>query len=226
MKQFTSHIDFKLTRKRLVVMNKNRSWARRVIRILPVLPIFLFIIFVFCTEQHHPDEVYFDIRLQQIPPPYEQVQDSGVYYNSRMYDMNGELFTGTANSFFKSDDKLLTSITYKEGLRVKEQTFKRTGEEWYRVEIDYDFKSGEQISIHAYDEGVLTMQIFTSSPEHDGLDLYREWHPNGQLKFEMTSYSEDKRPIIYEGMMTRYNQQGDIIEQELYKDGNLIEKIK
>ncbi|MFV1884118.1 MAG: hypothetical protein ACMZ7B_06510 [Balneola sp.] len=226
MNQFTSHIDFKLTKKRLVIMGKNSSLASKVIRLLPLLPIFLFITFLFCDRQTNPDELYTDVQLTRSPSLSNQVLDSGRVYASERYFNNGELFTGTQNYYFKSDDKLFTSVTFKEGLRVKEQTFRRTGEEWYRVEIDYDFDTGEQTSIHGYDEGVLTMQSLTASSEHNGLDVYREWFPNGQLKFEMTSYSEDKRPIIYEGVMTRYDELGNITEQERYSEGELIEKIK
>jgi hypothetical protein len=58
-------------------------------------------------------------------------------------------------------------------------------------------------------------------------------HVYGQLKFEMNSYYKKEQPIVYEGLITRYDQDGHIIEQdghiieqELYKDGELIEKIK
>lgn len=32
--------------------------------------------------------------------------------------------------------------------------------------------------------------------------------------------------MIYHGLMTKYNDDGEIIEQERYEDGELLEKIK
>ncbi len=221
MNRFTSHIDFKLTKKRLVLLNKNRSLAGRIIRLLPLLPMFLFITFIFCSKPDNPNELYSNVRLQLISSPYEQVQDSGIFYDSRMYDMDGVLFSGVQSHYFKSDDKLLTSVTFKEGLRVKEQTFKRTGEEWYRTEIEYDFEKKKRIAFRGYDLGVLTSELIDSSPDHDGKQLYREWHPNGQLKFQSTSDEKGTQ-----GLMTLYNNSGNVVEQERYEDGELIEKIK
>lgn len=208
------------------MMSKNRSLTKQIFRLIPLLTALLLVTLLFCDKQSNPDELYTDIQLQLESPHYRQTLLDRNFDDSRVFDMNGKLFTGTQNYYFKSDDKLFTSVRFKEGLRIREQTFKRTGEEWYRVEIDYDFESGEQVSIHAYDEGALTMESINSSPDHNGLDLYREWYPNGQLKFEMTSYSEENKPVVYQGMMTRYDPQGNILEQELYKGGELVERIK
>jgi antitoxin component YwqK of YwqJK toxin-antitoxin module len=32
--------------------------------------------------------------------------------------------------------------------------------------------------------------------------------------------------MIYHGLMTLYDENGEILEQELYEDGELVEKIK
>lgn len=95
MKQFTSHLDFSLTKKRFSVMNRKPSLARRVIRLVPLLPAFLFITFLFCEQKPESDKLYTDVKLQLKQSAYEQVRAEGNFDDDRMYDMNGNLFTGT-----------------------------------------------------------------------------------------------------------------------------------
>ncbi len=225
--KITSRFDFPLTKKRLMMMAKHFSSFRSSAKSILTVCFVSFLSFVFCTQTEiDSDELYTNVQLKLISLPYEQIQDSGGYYDSRMVDTDGNLFTGTQNWYFKKDEQLFLSITFKEGHRVKKQTFRRTGKELYRVEIEYDFETGEQISMHSFDDGILSIESFASSPEDHGLDVYREWHPSGRLKFEMTSYSEEDRPMVYEGLMTLYDEQGNILQRELYKDGELVEKIK
>ena len=222
MKQFTSRIDFSLTKKRFLMMGNEFSPIRSSSK--SILSIFFISVvsFVFCTQTEiNSDELYTNVQLQLVSSPYQQVQDSGSYHNSKMYDLEGKLFTGTQNYFFKKNDQLFTSVTFKKGIRTKEQTFKKSGEEWYRVEIEYDFEKDERISFRGYDLGTLTLEIIDSSSVHSGMHLYREWHPNGLLKFESTS-----NELGSQGLMTLYDQNGNILEQELYNDGELVEKIK
>ncbi|MCH2450170.1 MAG: hypothetical protein MK198_08485 [Gracilimonas sp.] len=49
------------------------------------------------------------------------------------------------------------------------------------------------------------------------------WHrSNGELAFEVF-YTGD---YVYQGLMTEYDEEGNIIMQERYEDGEMIEKIK
>lgn len=54
------------------------------------------------------------------------------------------------------------------------------------------------------------------------LGYHKTWHPNGQLKYE--AYFESN--IQYEGLKTFYDENGNIIQQERYENGELVETIK
>ena len=54
------------------------------------------------------------------------------------------------------------------------------------------------------------------------LGYNKQWYSNGGLKFE----AYFKGNIEYEGLMTLYDENGEILEQERYEEGELVETIK
>lgn len=200
-------------------MGKHPSPFRSSAKSILLLPLICFFALLFCT-QSNSDELYSDVFLHTNSITIEE--DTIPARNEIiMLTRNGEPFTGVQSYYFKNTDQLFTSITFKNGIRVKEQMFDEEGNEKYRTEIDYDFESNQRMSVRMYDEQALSIEIIDSSSEHSGMHLYTEWHSNGQLKFESTS-----NELGSQGLMTLYDQNGNILEQELYKDGELVEKIK
>lgn len=221
MNQFTSHIDFNLTRKRFLMMKKQFSVFKSFSKSLLLICFVCVISLLFCTNtENHPDELYTDVTLHS-SNLFLESNTIPAYKETIMLAQSGEPFTGVQSYYFKKNDQLFMTFTFREGIRIKEQVFEADGTEKYRKDTDFDFEVNQRLNVRVYDEGALTIEIIDSSPEHDGLHLYREWHTNGQLKFENTS-----NELGSNGLMTLYDVDGNIIEQELYKNGQLVEKIK
>jgi antitoxin component YwqK of YwqJK toxin-antitoxin module len=74
-----------------------------------------------------------------------------------------------------------------------------------------------------YINGMMNYKDVRPHESKDGLGHVRIWHrSNGELAFE-AFYTGDK---VYQGLMTEYDEDGNIIMQERYEDGELIETIK
>ncbi|RNC83411.1 MAG: hypothetical protein ED557_10330 [Balneola sp.] len=218
--KLTSKLNFSITKKRLLMMSKNSPFIQRFGKVLPLVPLLFFIGLMFCDRTVTDADLYPDVKLKLLKSPYEQTLGGGVL-DRRMYDSKGNLFTGTQNYYRKENNKLYSSFTYREGVLLLQKAFDESGNELHRVEEEYDFEQSKRVSMRMFDHGFLTVEIQDSSPEHNNMHVFREWHSNGQLKFEMTSDS-----LGTQGLMTLYDEQGQILEQELYKDGQMIEKIK
>ena len=165
------------------------------------------------------------------------------YENRRIYSVDKNAFTGERAFYNERTGNVAWIDTFERGLNTKtvfvdETLITNNG----AFELHHIYKNDEQIEMVAYNKDkavVYKWETSDSMTRHYGpneqltLDSHseiidgkrvhslREWHPNGQLKFEMTSDS-----LGYQGFMTLYDEQGDVLQQERYKDGELIEKIK
>lgn len=84
------------------------------------------------------------------------------------------------------------------------------------------YESGVLKSSTLFDaDGILIWEV--TGPESDiKPGTLKEWYPNGQIEFELTFHTGMK----YHGLMTLFDEKGEILEQELYEDGEMVEKIK
>lgn len=164
------------------------------------------------------DELYADVKLHLENP----VKD---YTNGRtlkMYDWTNKPFTGVQSHFYKANDELYSQFEYEEGLLMSAKHFDTSGNQ--RVRVQYEYDEDQRVSTRQYNEAdILIVESVSDVMSSDGIGTRKEWHPNGQLKFEMSFTSEPKKPMIYQGLMTLYDEQGNITKQENYKDGVLIE---
>lgn len=179
---------------------------------------------IFCTKSI-PDshfswsgpegsEVYADVDLVQKTPS-----------DLQFYTLKDELYTGELTLYVQENDQLYSKYTFENGILIGGIIFDETGNQSSRFQSD--FENGVRVGFRNYDahDQILLGWARTTEPG-DSLTLMREWYPNGQLKFEMTSYSGEERPMIYEGLMTLYDEQGNVLQQELYENGVIAEKIK
>ncbi|MEQ9266463.1 MAG: M56 family metallopeptidase [Balneolaceae bacterium] len=111
-------------------------------------------------------------------------------------------------------------IIYENGNRVFTAGFDGSGVEIYRVEQIFD--GNTRLSMRMYSDGKITHEVVDPSVENSFSGTYKEFYENGQLKFEMPATNS----MEYNGLMTLYDEQGQILEQELYKNNELVEKIK
>ncbi len=194
-----------------------------------LIPAFGVLAFLFCTNSNPHDlilfnnqdenDLYADVSLGYKLPTENKAGD--LHY----YTLDGQLFTGEATYYKRENDQLYSKQLFEDGLMVGAIQYDKEGNQAYRVE--HVFVDGVRAGFRHYGANDQILRDWVGTPKPgDSLTVMREWHPNGQLKFEMTSYSEEDRPMVYEGLMTLYDEQGNILQQELYEDGELIEKIK
>lgn len=227
MKQFTSHIDFSLTKKRFEMMVKQYSPFRNYSKKLVLLPVLMVMTLMFCTNQQEIENpvrnlsdrfiektTYSDIDLHYDGNRSEEL---GVYFGAQ-YTPDGELFTGTQRYYYVENDSIHSELYFEDGIN--------TGYLMFRDGNRYRNKSGVyENRIHiteSYINDILLYQDIPPSENEDGLGRVRSWHRNGQLGLEVF-YTGNKE---YQGLMTTYDEEGNIIEQKRYEDGEVVEEIR
>ncbi len=226
MKQFTSHIDFSLTKKRFKMMLKEFSAVRSGSKALFLLPVFLISTLMFCTQQPdyplditgNSDKLYSTVKLFVNPTKSKELKIEKRGMGIR-YDSEGNPFTGTQELRYVKNDRLFSETVYENGIMKSSLGYDENGKALDRFEYGF---IGDQFKMvkHIKPNGkvVEEWQDVTSG----NLGYHKTWHPNGQLKYE--AYFEGN--IEYEGLMTLYDESGKIIEQDRYVNGELVERIK
>jgi len=226
MKQFTSHIDFSLTKKRFKMMMKEFSALRSGSKGMLLIPVLLITTLMFCTTQEKTD--YSDLipkKTYSVPELHydgNRSEELGIPLTmGAQFTSSGELFTGTKKIYNTDNDSLRMELFYKDGIN--------TGSVEYEDGNVWRIKRGRYLdSPHfkeMYKNGILIYKNVPPSETEDGLGHVRQWHENGQLAFE-AFYSGPIGDRLDQGLMTEYDEEGNIIMQERYKDGELVEKIK
>ncbi len=200
-----------------------RSYSKKVV----LLPVLLALTLMFCTTQNESEyprnlsgnELYSNVELSQNPDRADElgIENRGF---GIMFDKTGTPFTGTQQMRYVDNDSLFSETIYVDGVLKSTTAYHEDGSLMGRHE--YDYVGDGFATIKEFNEHGLLIEEWISPTTDDRLGSIKQWYPNGQLKFEMTY----KKGMIYHGLMTMYNDDGEIIEQERYEDGELVEKIK
>ncbi|NGP77618.1 hypothetical protein G3570_13295 [Balneolaceae bacterium YR4-1] len=222
MKQFTSHIDFSLTKKRIKMMIKEYSPLRSGFKSFLLLPVLALLILTFCTKETDYSDSN-SRRLYHVPElhvDFDRSEELGIPQAlSARFTASGELFTGTQKVYFTKNDSLYMELYFEDGIHTgSEMTI--DGDIFRQVHTVYlnEPLFGKEI----YVNGNLSYENIPPTESEDGMGHIRTWHDNGQLGAEVT-YTGDQ---IYQGLMTEYDEEGNIITQERYEDGEMVKKIK
>ena len=232
------------------MINKKTSKHKTVLKSSLIIPLVFSALFLFCVKPEFEEKVYMNsVRVYSEPELiYDFESDAYGILSSKNVALNeaGEPFNGSKRHFDYQTNKLFSERTYENGY-LKEILYhdKRASNTIQKEVITYEkgmptaitsynwngelhserkpvYKNGQYIGDQTYNKDhVLIYEVLFISFT-DGLGSIKEWHPKGQLKFE-AGY---KQGMSYEGLMTSYDEFGNILEQELYEDGKLIEKIK
>jgi hypothetical protein len=226
MKQFTSHIDFSLTKKRFEMMIKEFSALRSGTKGLFLIPVLLAITMMFCTTStdNEPKDITgntesYIYSVDLYVNPSNPSIDNSRGFDIR-FDSDGNPFTGTQEIRFAETGKLRFKQIYNDGHIV--ESIQYNVQEDIMVVNKYEYEGARVNVREMYDENNRLMSQWMSLDSEDSLQTGKYWHPNGQLRFEFSFKDE----MIYHGLMTLYDENGEILEQELYEDGELVEKIK
>ncbi len=211
------------------MMGKYQSRFNKILRLLSFLPAIALFVFLSCVRHDSGDlilitddnpELYADIELGFKFPSDEKTSEL-LYYTT-----DNQLFTGSISWFREDNDRLVRKAIFENGLQVEGIEYDKNGNQIFRIE--HVFEDGIRAGFRHYDANDQILRDWLGTPvPGDSLSMIREWHPNGQLKFEgFMSEGKDEKPLLYQGLMTLYDKQGKILEQERYKDGELVEKLK
>lgn len=192
-----------------------------------LVPFILVASLIFCNKPASmiPDTLYEDVKLhhEALPADFNRT-----YKRRPILDMTNTPFTGTQSMFFKIDDRLHSTQTYEVGYLTERIYFDKAGSQIIRYVFEY--QDGFQTSFQQYDQDNNIVQQAKSTVFNDGNKILftrsKQWYPNGQLRFDFSFVQTSERPAVYDGLMSHYDEQGLVLEQELYKDGELLEKIK
>ena len=224
----SSSFNYPSTKKRFNMMIKQFSPLRSYSKKMLLLPIILATTLMFCTTQENDyprkitgnsDELYSNVDLYIDRDRADElgIEKRGVGIR---FDKSGTPFTGTQEFRYVKNDSLFSETIYVDGLLKSTTAYHKDGSLMGKHEFGYigeEFKTTKRYN----EDGLLVEEWLTPTTE-DSLGSIKQWHTNGQLKFEMTF----KKGMNYHGLMTMYNEQGEVIEQERYEDGELMEKIK
>jgi hypothetical protein len=234
----TSSINYSLTRKRLIMMGKKISKIKVGAVWLFVLPLSVALIIVFSTQtDQYPQTISMQEIWDSMPPTtYHDVElkyegSPGLYHplderTGVLIDPNGKPFTGERNTYSVDTDSVIQKETIVNGkiTRTEFHMYDSTGVFQYRsVVIPSLDKDGNKVSTYYSDRLTDSLVLNMEKIDTDSLITTKAWHPNGQLAWEF----QMKVPGGgMHGLTTVYDENGDIVEQEQYENGELIEKIK
>ncbi len=228
----TSSINFSLTKKRLKMMGKSISKVKVCAIWLFLLPLSVALIIVFSAQTDNYPQT---ISMQEIwdSMPKTTYQEPELHYDGNrskelgiplnlgaQFNSSGELFTGTQKVYYVENDSLWQEHFYEDGIIIGSVLY--TDGDTIR-QVHGIFEDRLEMGKEMYVNGMMNYKDVRPHESKDGLGHLRMWHrSNGELAFE-AFYTGDK---VYQGLMTEYDEEGTIIMQERYKDGELVEKIK
>lgn len=202
------------------MMVKEFSFMRAGSKTAVLLPIMALLTLTFCSKEReykleNPQTTYTDVELHLDAKRNEELgKPIDTHYTS-----SGEPFTGTQKTYYSDTDSLYMEMHFEDGINTKSIFYMKNGDINRLIHGRYlGFTYAKEI----YVNGNLSYENVPPTESKDGVGYLRTWHRNGQLGSEVT-YKGDR---IYQGLMTEYDEEGNIIKQERYEDDELVETIK
>lgn len=201
-------------------LGKQYSLFRSASRTAILMPIMALLILTFCspkadfsdpkTSKTYPvPELHFDgKRSEELGKPL-----------ATHYTSSGEPFTGTQKVYHSDSDSLHMKMFFEDGINTGSVIYDEDGDVTRQKHGRY---LNGPYTREIYDNEVLVYQNIPPTESEDGMGHLRGWHENGQLSVEV-SYTGDQ---VYQGLLTEYDEEGNVIKQERYEDGELVETIK
>ncbi|RNC83412.1 MAG: hypothetical protein ED557_10345 [Balneola sp.] len=227
MNRLSSKLNYSLTRKRLQMTSKRFSKTKGYSKPVFMLPLISFISFLFCVEsipegfektEHLPNAyVYSDTDLF-INTNLNQGDDPKILFSE-----NGEPFSGTRQILSKKDNTLVLEYTYQDGVLTLITTNGLNPHTGIESRGEFEYKNRKLVATrYFHPDNQIAHERLSSAYSDNGLHTWKEWYPNGQLKLEW-NYDDN---VIAQGLATSYDEEGNIVGQEIYEDGEIVRKIK
>jgi antitoxin component YwqK of YwqJK toxin-antitoxin module len=217
--KLASNLNFFLTKKRLLMMIKSRSLLASSIKIAALTPLIPILILLFNSRVIDRDHIQGTYETKLIP---DTVAVDDNYAFTIMKTEEGEPFTGSNKLFDPKTGILKKEAIYDNGLPTSIKTYNGVGQVSFRTVFEYS--EGIPVKQRYYMLGQLFSEYIYPTPERDYQGVQRYWHTEeGVLQYEAHFLMD---PDNFHGMVTAFDTQGSIIEQERYENGALVEKLK
>lgn len=227
-----STFNYSLTKKRFKMMVKEYSFLSVATKKIVMIPILLSVALIFCTDNTTQkttringveywygflsNDTYSKVKI------LTKVQERDSITNSNkwtFYDGNGNPFSGSNTIYLKENDKVYSISKFENGRLLSRVLFSDKDEEVFRTENEFRngllFTTSTSLRDTLYQKS--TYPPFTKNNSR----IFQRFYPNGNLQFEYGTKQEAERQF-YHGLLTLYGEDGDIIEQELYENGERV----
>ena len=193
MKQFTSHLDFSLTKKRLVMMGKKKDRLLSAVKVGFLLPVLSLIALIYCSSSNESELTTLAENMERgIRNLDNELIEAGNYYPAgpnpliadtilylrkteinlpikKFYSENGNLFSGTQNWFYENSGSLDQTIEIENGVIRTATRFHGDGSEFLKSEYY----------------------------EQQGDTSYHRFYENGELESSSKQWSYQKDSILF-----------------------------
>jgi hypothetical protein len=207
------------------MMLRSYSPVRSGSKTLLLLPLLALLTLTFCSKKgEHSNIIPIPSTTYSVPELHSDAKRSeelGIPFFAQ-YTSSGDLFTGTQRVYHVENDSLHMELFFEDGFNTG-SLMTRNGDIYQQKHTMYmDMPHFEEM----YVNGILVYQDLHPGKSEEGLGRNFLWHNNGQLALEAfyTGYTGNNK--LKQGLMTEYDEEGNITLQERYEDGELVEKIK
>lgn len=186
--------------------------------LLPLLALFTL---TFCTKKADSPEVSLSKKYSVPELQYNAARSAELGIPTTWgahFTNSGELFTGTQRIYFTANDSLIMELFFEDGINTGSvmQMDEAVVRQVHGIYLDSPYLK------EMYFNEMLAYEDVPPTENEDGVGYKRTWHRNGQLGAEVSYTGRN----IYHGLMTEYDEEGNIIKQDRYENGELVEKIK
>jgi hypothetical protein len=238
----TSSINFSLTKKRLKMMSSNLSTWRAYPKILFTISLLTVLGLISCTEtEEWPDRMTWQEVHDKVPPKtYVDVElksdgVTGLYHplderTGKFIGPNGEPYTGERNTYSVDTDLVIYKETIVDGKVTRREfpNYDSTGAYQYKsVSIPSLDENGNKVTTYYSDRLTDSLTLNFETIKGSELQTHNFYYPNGQIQMSASYlWNTTDKDLLKHGLVTEYDEEKNIIMQERYENGELIETIK
>jgi antitoxin component YwqK of YwqJK toxin-antitoxin module len=214
-----SNLNFFLTKRRLLMMTKSKSLLSSSVKIASLTPLIPILILFYNTRVIDSNNIQGTYETKLIA---DTVKVDDNYAFTIMKTEEGEPFTGSNKLFDPKTGVLKKEAIFDNGLPTSVKSYNGVGQVSFRTVFEYS--EGIPVKQRYYMLGQLFSEYIYPTHERDYQGVQRYWHTEeGVLQYEAHFLMD---PDNFHGMVTAFDTQGSIIEQERYENGALVEKLK
>lgn len=240
----SSTFTYRLTKKRLLLMARESSRLMMRAKQFAIVPIMLSLLVIFGAKERptSSQESLYKSTLGKDYIVYQFISEEGYYSDTilhipveptsefphlkRAFDENGDPFTGQQSWYFKGNDDLVHVYTYENGYRTEVKRYEKPGKLKQKQLMVYENGQRVESKNYVYEAG--QERLLSYSKTVNGVITTTDLFESGKIRSEWSfkwKGTRDQPPRAH-GKMTSYDEQGNIVRQSLWDNGELIEVIK